>query len=35
MLVFDVTDEYAFNNISEWMTEIDRVSDNTVIPCVL
>ena len=35
MVVYDVTDEYTFRNTREWMMDIDRVSDNTVMPCVL
>ena len=35
MVVYDVTDEESFNNIKQWMMEIDGVSDNTVMPCAL
>ena len=35
MVVYDVTNENSFNNITEWMMGIDKVSDNTVMPCAL
>ena len=35
MIVYDVTDEESFKNISEWINNIVRVSDNTVMPYVL
>ena len=35
MVVYDITDEKSFSNISEWMMKIDSVSDNIVMPCVL